>query len=88
MLADGLDGGGEQKPARDLHRRGAHRIVTHRRGLAWRRARRGHLLDCTVVGEHQEGATFAGYFTANCCVIPCITCGLPSFASGTKQMKA
>ena len=25
------------------------------------------------------------YFTSNCAVIPCVLCGLPSFASGRKQ---
>ena len=26
------------------------------------------------------------YFTSNCVVIPCMLCGLPSFASGRKQI--
>jgi hypothetical protein len=26
------------------------------------------------------------YFTSNCVVIPCTLCGLPSFASGRKQI--
>jgi len=26
------------------------------------------------------------YFTSNCVVMPCMLCGLPSFASGRKQI--